>query len=65
MSLRDVEKALHGACSAYIENLNDRIEAPSLDMRQATEEAFLESRAKAKLASILPASDPSAAGGAE
>ncbi len=65
LSLSDVEKALYGACSAYIENLNDRIEAPSLDMRQATEEAFLESLAKAKLASILPASDPSAAGGAE
>ena len=65
LSLRDVEKALHGVCSAYIENLNDRIEAPSLDMRQATEEAFLESLAKAKLASILPASDPPAAGAAE
>jgi len=65
LSLRDVEKALYGACSAYIANLNDRIEAPSLDMRQATEEAFLESLEKAKLASILPASDPSAAGGAE
>ncbi|HCN09059.1 MAG TPA: hypothetical protein DIT01_14110 [Lentisphaeria bacterium] len=65
LSLRDVEKALYGACSAYIENLNDRIEAPSLDMRQATEEAFLESLAKAKLASILPTPDSSAAGAAE
>lgn len=65
LSLRDVEKALYGTCSDYIANLNDRIEAPSLDMRQATEEAFLESLAKAKLASILPAPAPSTNGAAE
>jgi len=65
LSLRDVEKALYGSCSAFIETLNDRIEAPSLEMRQATEEAFLKSLEKAKLASILPASDPSTAGASE
>lgn len=53
LSLRDVELALYGSCSRYIERLSERIEAPSLAARLKQENDFLTALDQETLADVL------------